>query len=61
MMTYDRYRILDATDLAALADELLGAHTGTRSPSWTCPEPSHAQTGRTPPLTIFVARGGEQR
>lgn len=61
MTAYDRDRILEATDLYALADELLGAHTGARSPSWSCPEPTHRQTGRTPPVSVFVARSGEQR
>ena len=51
---YDREALLAATDLAALADDLIGGHVGTaRSPMWTCPNPNHAQTGRTPPLSIF--------
>lgn len=58
----DRDRIVDATDLASLADELLGSRRGTsRSASWPCPSPQHAQTGRTPPVTIFRARYGEER
>ena len=58
----DRDRIVDTTDLASLADELLGTRRGTsRSASWPCPSPHHAQTGRTPPVTIFRARHGEER
>jgi hypothetical protein len=45
-----------------LADELLGPRTGTgRMPTWRCPNPHHAQTGRTPPLSVFTSRRGEQR
>lgn len=59
---YDRDRLLDSTDLAALADDLLGPHTGTaRTPTWPCPNPNHAQTGRTPPVTIFWSRNGDER
>lgn len=59
---WDRDAVLAAVDLPALADELLGPHAGTdRSPSWPCPNPEHPQTGRTPPLTIFTGRSGEQR
>lgn len=59
---YDREALLAAVDLAALADDLIGGHTGsTRSPMWTCPNPNHAQTGRTPPLSIFRSHHGEQR
>lgn len=60
-MRYDRDAILAATDLAALADELLGPHRGVRVQTWPCPVPTHAQTGRTPPLTVFATRWGEQR
>jgi DNA primase len=59
---YDRDAVIAAVDLPALADELLGGHRGTtRSPSWPCPNPQHAQTGRTPPVAIFTSRRGEQR
>lgn len=59
---YDRDAIIAAVDLPALADELLGGHRGTtRSPMWPCPSPQHAQTGRTPPVSIFTTRRGEQR
>ncbi|MGH9165519.1 MAG: toprim domain-containing protein, partial [Acidimicrobiales bacterium] len=58
----DRDRIIEATDLAALADELLGPRRGTsRSATWPCPSPQHAQTGRTPPVSVFRASGGEER
>src|SRR3954451_5278151 len=59
---YDRDAIIAATDLRALADELLGSHAGgPRSTTWRCPNPHHAQTGRTPPVSIFTSRRGEQR
>lgn len=58
----DRNRIVEATDLASLADELLGPRRGTsRSPSWPCPSSQHAQTGRTPPVSVYRSRGGEER
>lgn len=58
---HDRGRILDAIDLRALADELLGPRRGTeRSGVWPCPSPQHAQTGRTPPVTVFESNRGEQ-
>jgi hypothetical protein len=59
---FDRDHIIGATDLAALADELLGTRRGTsRSASWPCPSPRHAQSGRTPPVSIFRSGGGEER
>lgn len=59
---HDRDRILEATDLPALADEVLGPRAGTaRSPTWPCPSPNHTQTGRTPPVTVFRGRIGIQR
>jgi DNA primase len=59
---YDRDALIAAVDLPTLADELLGDHRGTtRSPAWPCPNPQHAQTGRTPPLSVFTSRRGEQR
>lgn len=59
---YDRDALLAATDLTALADDLLGPHRGsTRSPMWPCPNDQHAQSGRTPPLSVFNSRSGEQR
>ena len=62
MTRYDRDALLASVDLRSLADELLGGHHGReRSPTWPCPVPTHAQTGRTPPVSIFVTRWGEQR
>jgi DNA primase len=59
---YDRDALLASVDLRSLADELIGGHHGSeRSPTWSCPVPTHAQTGRTPPVSIFVTRWGEQR
>lgn len=59
---YDRDAIIAEVDLRALADELLGQHVGgERSPSWRCPNPQHAQTGRTPPVNVFTSHRGEQR
>ncbi len=59
---YDRDALLAAVDLRALADELLGQPSGTgRSPMWPCPSSQHAQSGRTPPVSIFTSRRGEQR
>lgn len=59
---YDRDALIAATDLPALADELLGGHRGTnRSPMWPCPNPNHTQTGKTPPVSIFTSHRGEQR
>jgi DNA primase len=62
-VSVDRDALLDRTDLAALADELLGLHRG-RGPSanWPCPDPQHGpQTGRTPPVSIFTSRAGIAR
>jgi Toprim domain/CHC2 zinc finger len=59
---FNRDAVVAAIDLACLADELLGPHAGTAQvPSWPCPNPEHVQTGRTPPVTVFAARNGEQR
>ena len=59
---YDRDAIIAEVDLRALADELLGDHTGgERNPAWRCPNPQHAQTGRTPPVNVFTSHRGEQR
>lgn len=59
---YDRDRLLAVVDLERLADDLLGqATTVARRRSWSCPNPQHAQTGRTPPLSVFLSRRGEQR
>jgi DNA primase len=59
---YDRDALIAGTDLPALADELLGTRSGSaRTPTWPCPNPNHAQTGRTPPVNVFVSHRGEQR
>lgn len=59
---YDRNAIIAEVDLRALADELLGQHLGgERNPAWRCPNPQHAQTGRTPPVNVFTSHRGEQR
>jgi hypothetical protein len=59
---YDRDALLAAVDLRALAGDLLGQPSGSgRSPMWPCPSAQHAQTGRTPPVSIFTSRRGEQR
>ena len=59
---YDRDVLLAATDLGALADDVLGPHVGPDQHSmWPCPSPTHAQTGRTPPVSVFTSRWGEER
>ena len=59
---YDRDALLAATDLRALADDLLGpGKRSGRSAMWPCPSDQHAQTGRTPPVSVFNSRRGEQR
>jgi hypothetical protein len=59
---YDRDALLAAVDLRALADDLLGpARTSGRTRMWPCPNSQHAQTGRTPPVSIFTSRRGDQR
>lgn len=59
---YNRDAIIAAVELRALADEFLGPHVGgERNPAWRCPNPQHAQTGRTPPVNVFTSHRGEQR
>jgi DNA primase len=58
---YDRDRLIADTDLELLADELLGPHTGRATKTWRCPNPVHKQSGRTPPVSVFRSRRGEQR
>jgi hypothetical protein len=59
---HDRDAILAAVDLRVLADELVGPSRGTTAArKWPCPDPQHAQTGRTPPVSIFNTRHGHQR
>ena len=61
-MSVDRDAVLTAVDLRALADEVLGPRRGPpRSAHWPCPNPHHAQTGRTPPVSVFVTAAGAQR
>jgi hypothetical protein len=62
-MAYDRDEVLRQVQLDELCDELLGPRKGQgRSGSWSCPSPNHGpQTGRTPPLSVFRSRAGEQR
>ena len=61
-MRYDRDELLARTDLAALADELLGYHVGNgRNARWPSPVPNHLQTGRTPPMSIFIDHRGIER
>ncbi|HYZ97924.1 MAG TPA: toprim domain-containing protein [Acidimicrobiales bacterium] len=60
MLLHDREAILARVDLELLADELLGARRGGGR-LWSCPNPDHAQTGRTPPLSVFRTRHGTQR
>lgn len=58
----DRAEVLSRVDLVALAEEVLGPGKGQgRSRMWPCPSPNHAQSGRTPPLSIFATRSGGQR
>jgi len=59
---FDRDTLLASVDLRDLADDLLGpGGTNGRARMWSCPNPNHAQTGRTPPVSIFNGRRGEQR
>jgi len=59
---YERDELLARTDLAALADEVLGFHVGSgRNARWPSPVPNHPQTGRTPPMSIFVDHRGTER
>ncbi len=62
-MSHDRDEVLARTDLGALADEVLGPHRGRgRSATWPCPDPGHGpQTGRTPPVSMFVPSRGPER
>ena len=59
---FDRDALLAAVDLRLLADDLLGpGRANGRSRMWPCPNSRHSQTGRTPPVSIFTGRRGEQR
>lgn len=46
----DRDQVLAAIDLPALWVELVGPR---RQSGWPCPVPTHAQTGATPPVSIY--------
>lgn len=53
MPTYDRDELLERTDLEGLFTELVGPGRGSgRSATWPCPVPEHAQTGKSPPVSI---------
>src|SRR5947208_1711745 len=62
-MRYDRDEILARTDLPSLCEETLGPPKGHgRSATWPCPGPRHGpQTGKSPPVSVFTSRYGEQR
>ena len=52
-MSFDRDEILERTDLRALFLELVGGGRGQgRQAMWPCPSPNHAQTGKSPPVSI---------
>lgn len=53
--TVDRADLLARVDLAALFLEL-GMAQG-RNRQWTCPDPAHAQTGATPPVSLTTGAG----
>ena len=55
---HDRTQILQSVDLGELATELCGPPVGGK---WPCPSADHAQTGRTPPVSVFRTRDGYQR
>ena len=58
----DRDAVLAAVDLEELADRLVGPHKQMGSAKkWPSPVRGHEQTGRTPPMSIFVDRSGVQR
>ena len=59
---YDIDDLLARVDLAALADELLGARRGHGAGArWPSPTPGHPQTGRTPPTSIRLDPDGRER
>lgn len=62
-MGYDRNEVLGRTDLAELADQLVGPHKGRGAgATWPCPDPGHGnQTGKTPPVSIFRTGYGDER
>src|SRR5204862_356876 len=62
-MRFDRDEILARADLPSLCEETLGPAQGHgRSATWPCPAPRHGpQTGKSPPVSVFISRYGEQR
>lgn len=55
---YDRDELLARVDLAELFSDLVGSPKGRgRSAMWPCPAPDHAQTGRTPPVSVDGTKG----
>jgi hypothetical protein len=62
-MGYDRNEVLGRTDLAELADQLVGPRKGRGAgATWPCPDPGHGnQTGKTPPVSIFRTGYGDER
>jgi DNA primase len=62
MEVFDRREVLARVELADLCDELLGPRPGGRSATWPCPDSRHGpQTGKSPPVSVFRTRYGEQR
>lgn len=59
MSVDDRHDLLAAVDLEALWPELVGPRARNRQ--WPCPMPNHAQSGATPPVSIYRRHDGAQR
>lgn len=58
----DRDEVLARVDLEELADRLVGPRKMIGSSAkWPSPVQGHEQTGKTPPMSIFVDRNGVQR
>ncbi len=51
----DRDDVLGAVDLPSLFAELVGPQA--RGGGWPCPNPQHAQSGASPPVSLDAARG----
>lgn len=57
-MPYDRDELLRRVDLEALFVEFTGPGKGAgRSAMYRCPSPEHAQTGKTPPVSVDNEKG----
>lgn len=58
-----RTDLLGQHDLRDLMDQYVGPGRGRGTmATWPCPAPGHGpQTGRTPPVSVFTGRTGEQR